>query len=181
VELEPRSSERQVREADRFDELFRGQEERIARLCRRLLGPDAGREAVQEVFLRARRGFDGYDPGRPFGPWVLAVASHHCTDQLRRASRETRIFDPGDLEEGELPGPGPSPLRLALASERREQLLAAIDELPARYRLPLMLRYFEELDYDGIADTLQLTRSQVGTLLFRAKRRLRARLVEETP
>ena len=181
MELEPRSSERQIREPDRFDELFRGQEDRIARLCRRLLGPDAGREAVQEVFLRARRGFDGYDPERPFGAWVLAVASHHCTDQLRRASRETRIFEPGELEAGELHEPGPSPLRLALAAERRKQLLAAIDDLPARYRLPLVLRYFEELDYDGIADTLQLTRNQVGTLLFRAKRRLRARLVEDTP
>ena len=177
----PKAPEREIRTADRFDELFRAHEARIDGLCRRLLGPDAGREAVQEVFLRARRGFDGYDPARPFAPWVLAVASHHCTDQLRRASRETQIFDARDLDAGDLLAPGPSPLRHALAAERREQVLAAIDGLPIKYRLPLVLRYFEELDYDAIADVLDVTRGQVGTLLFRARRRLRARLAEDSP
>lgn len=173
-------SEREIRAADRFDELFRAHEERIAGLCGRLLGPEAGPEAVQEVFLRARRGFEGYDPARPFAAWVLSVASHHCTDQLRRASRETRIFDARDLDGDDLLAPGPSPLRHALATERREQVLAAIDALPLKYRLPLVLRYFEELDYDAIADTLDVTRGQVGTLLFRAKRRLRAGLAEDS-
>ncbi len=172
--------EREIRPADRFDELYRAHEPKIARLCGRLLGADDGREAVQEVFLRARRGFESYDPARPFAAWVLAVASHHCIDQLRRASRETQIFDARDLDPGDLLSPGPSPLRHALAAERREQTREAIDGLPLKYRLPLLLRYFEELDYDTIADTLDVTRGQVGTLLFRAKRRLRARLAEES-
>ena len=51
-----------------------------------------------------------------------------------------------------------------------------IDALPLHFRLPLVLRYFHELDYEGIADVLNLGRSQVGTLLFRAKRRLRLEL-----
>lgn len=178
---EPKAPEREIRTADRFDELFRSHEARIERLCRRLLGADAGRDAVQEVFLRARRGFAGYDPARPFAAWVLAVASHHCTDQLRRASRETQIFDARDLDSGDLLAPGPSPLRHALAVERRERVLEAIDSLPLKYRLPLVLRYFEELDYDAIADVLDVTRGQVGTLLFRARRRLRARLAEDSP
>jgi RNA polymerase sigma-70 factor (ECF subfamily) len=60
-------------------------------------------------------------------------------------------------------------------------VLEAIDGLPLKYRVPLVLRYFEELDYEAIADTLDVTRGQVGTLLFRAKRRLRARLEAESP
>jgi RNA polymerase sigma-70 factor (ECF subfamily) len=60
-------------------------------------------------------------------------------------------------------------------------VLEAIDALPLRYRLPLVLRYFHELDYEGIADVLNLSRGQVGTLLFRAKRRLRQELSGGSP
>jgi len=173
--------EHEIREADRFDQLFRAHETQVAGRCRRLLGPEAARDAVQDVFLRARRSFESYDPDRPFAAWVLTVASHHCIDQLRRLSRETQIFEARDLDAGDLMEPGPTPLRHALLAERRGRVLDAIDHLPLRYRLPLVLRYFEELDYDAIADTLDVTRGQVGTLLFRAKRRLRVRLVEESP
>jgi RNA polymerase sigma-70 factor (ECF subfamily) len=60
-------------------------------------------------------------------------------------------------------------------------VLEAIDALPLHYRLPLVLRYFHELDYEGIAEVLNLSRSQVGTLLFRAKRRLRLELSGGSP
>ncbi|MGI9590631.1 MAG: RNA polymerase sigma factor [Myxococcota bacterium] len=177
---ERRSSEPEIREADRFDQLFRTHERQVAGRCRRILGAEAGRDAVQEVFLRARRSFDSYQPDRPFAAWLLTVASHHCIDQLRRTSRETRLFEARDLDPGDLLEPGPTPLRHALLAERRDQLLEAVESLPLKYRLPLVLRYFEELDYDAIADTLDVTRGQVGTLLFRAKRRLRARLAEDS-
>jgi RNA polymerase sigma-70 factor (ECF subfamily) len=49
----------------------------------------------------------------------------------------------------------------------------AISELPLKYRLPLVLRYFSELDYAAIAEVLGVTRGQVGSLLFRARCLLR--------
>ena len=59
--------------------------------------------------------------------------------------------------------------------------MAELDGLPSRYRAPLALRYFAELSYDEIADILGVTRGQVGTLLFRAKARLRTRLAGGRP
>lgn len=156
-----------------FEARFREHEADVLRLCRRLLGHEAARDASHEVFLRGRRGFDGWDPERPFRTWLLAVASHYCVDQLRRRSRETRIFDASDLSGDDLAGPGPSPLRAALAAETRAEVLAALDALPRKYRVPLVLRYYEELDYDAIGDVLDVGRGQVGSLLFRAKRQLR--------
>jgi len=58
----------------------------------------------------------------------------------------------------------------------RAAVLAAIDALPLKYRSPLVLRHFADLDYDAIGGLLGISRNQVGTLLFRAKRRLRADL-----
>ena len=60
-------------------------------------------------------------------------------------------------------------------------MLAAVEALPDRYRAPLVLRYYAELDYDGIAGILGVTRNQVATLLFRAKRKLRSALSGEGP
>jgi RNA polymerase sigma-70 factor (ECF subfamily) len=165
-----------------FDALFRAHASDVTRVCRRMLDSEAtAQDAAQEVFLRARRGFASYDPERPFRSWLLGIAGHYCIDQLRRRSREARLFEAGDLDAADPSDPGASPLSRALAAERRSQVLEAIDALPLHYRLPLVLRYFHELDYGGIADILNLNRSQVGTLLFRAKRRLRLELSGGSP
>ena len=163
-----------------FEARYRPHATEVARLCRRMLGSAVTSEdAAADVFLRARRGFESYDSDQPFRRWLLAVAGNHCIDQIRRRSREARLFDPRDLDAQDLVDTGPSPLRRALASERRSQLLEAIDGLPLKYRLPLVLRYFQDLDYQAIAEALDVTRSQVATLLFRAKRQLRQRLAED--
>ncbi len=162
-----------------FGELFATLEKDVARVCHRMLGGGpAAEDASGEVFLRARRSFESYDPDRPFRPWLLSIASHHCIDQLRRRSTEARLFEASDLESGDLAEPGPSPLARLVRSQDRAALLRAIEALPDKFRLPLLLRYWSELDYPAIADTLGVSPNQVGTLLFRAKRRLRERFAE---
>jgi RNA polymerase sigma factor (sigma-70 family) len=67
-----------------------------------------------------------------------------------------------------------------LVQTRRQSVVrAAIDHLPDRYRAPLVLRYFADLDYDAIGEELGLTRPQVASALFRAKQLLRGRLRSE--
>jgi RNA polymerase sigma-70 factor (ECF subfamily) len=162
-----------------FGELFAHFDADVARLCRRLLGDvSAAEDAKSEVFLRAQRSFASYDPGQPFRRWLLSIAGHHCTDQLRRRRTEARIFDPGELEQEALPSNAPSPLRQLLSAEQRDRLLAAIEALPPKYRLPLVLRYQAELDYTAIGEILELPRDRVGTLLFRGKARLRKDLAD---
>ena len=164
-------------DAAAFGELYRSYERDVARLCQRMLGAGAAAEdAGSEIFLRARRGFDGYDPKRPFRTWLLSVAGHYCIDQLRRQRTEARLFDASDLEAGDLAAPAPSPLQYLMRREERDAVLAAIEELPFKWRLPLVLRHFGELDYGAIGEILGLEKGQVGTLLFRARRRLREHL-----
>jgi len=165
---------------DAFGRLYEAYGADVARLCKRLLGGGAEAEdACSETFLRAHGALERYDPAQAFRPWLLAVAAHHCIDRLRRRAREGRLFAEGDLDP---PAPGdgaPEPLRAALDAEARRRLLAAIDALPDRDRAPLVLRYFAELSYDAIGEALGVGRAQVGTLLYRAKARLRARVREE--
>ncbi len=158
-----------------FAELFRAYERDVGRLCGRMLGADA-EDARSEIFLRARRGISSYDPERSFRTWLLSIAGHYCIDQLRRQQTEARLFDASDLQAGDLAGAGPSPLQYLVRREERVALLAAIEALPFKWRLPLVLRHFGELDYGAIAEILGVERGQVGTLLFRARRRLREHL-----
>ena len=165
-----------------FGELFRSYERDVARLCGRMLGPGAAAEdARSEVFLRARRGLDGYDPKRPFRTWLLSIAGHYCIDQLRRQQTESRLFDAGDFEAGDLAAPGPSPLQHLVRREERDAVLSAVEALPFKWRLPLVLRHFADLDYGAIGEILGVERGQVGTLLFRARRRLRECLAGSLP
>jgi RNA polymerase sigma-70 factor (ECF subfamily) len=164
-------------DSEAFGAVFRAYGPDVHRLCRRILGAeDAAEDAAGETFLRAQERLHTYDERRPFRAWLLGIAAHHCIDLLRRRSAEKRIFEDRGIDPTDLADRGSSPLREVLRAEERAAVLAAIDALPAKYRLPLVLRHFAELDYDGIGGLLGISRNQVGTLLFRAKRRLRADL-----
>lgn len=170
---------RMSRDPDTAGEAFRAHERDVRRLCRRLLGDDAAAaDALGETFLRAQAGGASYDPERPVRSWLLGIAANHCVDVLRRRSTEKRLFDDAGSDPEDLADGGPSPLQRMVQAEQRAALLAAIDGLPPKYRLPLVLRHFADLDYDAIGALLEVSRNQVGTLLFRAKRRLRAALLD---
>jgi len=176
--IRPALKRAQLGERKAFGELFEHFDADVTRLCRRLLGDlSAAEDAKSEVFLRAQRSLASYDSGQPFRRWLLSIAGHFCTDQLRRRRTEARIFDPGELEDENLPSNAPSPLRQLLSAEQRRRVLSAVDALPPKYRLPLVLRYQAELDYAAIAVILEVPRERIGTLLFRGKARLRKDLI----
>ncbi len=161
-------------DGEAFASLFREYDRDVRRVCRRMLGDSQSVEdAVSEVFLRARRALGGFESHRPFRPWLKAIAGHYCIDQLRRRTSEARVFSGSEPQESDLESPGPSPLGRLVLAEQRQALGRAIESLPLRYRLPLLLRYFDDMDYEAIAKSIGVTRNQVGTLLFRAKRLLR--------
>ena len=160
-----------------FAEIYRLFHRRVYGLCRRLLGSVEGaQDAASEVFLRVQREMNSYDAARPFPAWLLSIASHHCLDQLRRRHLERRLFEVEEREEPIHAAPGPGALDGLLLRERREAVLAAVEALPERYRVPLALRYERDLCYDEIAAELGLNRNHVATLLFRAKQELRRAL-----
>jgi RNA polymerase sigma-70 factor (ECF subfamily) len=174
----------QARKGDEasFGELFEAFRDDVLRLCERLLGSRADAEdAAHDTFLRARRGLDGYDVARRFRPWLLAIASHHALDRIRRRDTERRIFECAQVTEAELASPAPSPLQGELDASRSRRVRGAIDALPDRYRAPLVLRYYADLDHDAIAELLGVSKAQVATLLFRGRRRLREVLAGDAP
>ena len=161
-----------------FAELFASHREDLGHLCRRMLDDSASVEdALSEIFMRAHRALPTYDAERPFKPWLRTLAANHCIDQLRRRKTERRLFPASESEAELAADDSPGALRTITRREEQSEVLAALDALPDKYRIPLVLRFYRELDYDGIAAILGVSRGQVGTLLFRAKKRLRVELL----
>ena len=164
-----------------FAALFRTYRGDVQRLCQRMLGdPQLAEDAVNEVFLRAHRALDSFELDRPFLPWLKAIAGRYCIDQLRRRASEERVFSGHEPQESDLESPALSPLGRLVATEQKEVVSRAIEALPLRYRLPLMLRYYNDMDYEAIGQSIGVTKNQVGSLLFRAKRLLRQEVEART-
>lgn len=127
-------------------------------------------DAVQEVFLRAYRRLDTYDPGRRFVTWLLTIGSNYCIDRLRRRRMSWLTLDDVAfwLTSGEA-----GPERRALESERQRHVQRALQQLPESYRSVTVLRYWQDLSYLEIAGALSLTEATVKTRLHRARKMLR--------
>jgi RNA polymerase sigma-70 factor, ECF subfamily len=162
---------------DQFADIYKTHYRRVFSLCRYLLNSfDAAEDATHEVFLRAHRKLATYDPALPFSSWLLGIASNHCIDILRRRTTEKRIFDIDAAETIEPPAPNRTPLGELIAAERGHDVRNALSQLAEKYRVPLVLAYYNEMSYDEIAAALGLARNHVATLIFRGKQQLREKL-----
>ena len=162
-----------------FEELYRTHYRRVFGLCRKLLGTsDQAEDATQEVFVRAHRAFRSYDREQAFSGWILKIAGNFCADVLRRRTKERQLFGAEPVEEQEIESDRPTAVGELIAAEQAEKVRGAIDSLPEKYRLPLVLAYYSDSSYDAIATTLGVSRNHVGVLILRGKQQLRRVLSE---
>jgi RNA polymerase sigma-70 factor (ECF subfamily) len=142
----------------------------VYNLAYRMLGNAAEAEdAAQETFLRAYTRLNTYDSGRKFSSWLLAIASHHCIDRLRR-----RRFA---LSLDELPpwrwlSGSSRPEEVVIRGEERDEVRRLLAQLPPHYRAAVILRYWYDLSYQEIAEAMETTESAVKSTLYRARRML---------
>jgi RNA polymerase sigma-70 factor (ECF subfamily) len=132
---------------------------------------------VQEAWLRAWKSRQGLDPGRPFFPWLAAVAINVGRDAWRRW-QPLDFADVGD-EVDEVPQVGPSAEAKVEADEARQKLAALIEGLRPEWRVVIALRYDGGLEYSEISSVLGIPLNTVRTHLRRAKAALRTRLEDD--
>ena len=167
-------------EVEAFAPLVAGHEQRLLRLCERLLGDiEEARDAAQEVFLKAFRKAGSYRPRGQVYTWLYRIAVNHCLNLLRRR-RVVRFIRLGEgAEDEEAPPLEPADRRAGpeaeLAARRRWRAARrAIERLPPGQRAVLVLVRFEELSYREAAAVLGITEGAVESRLVRAMRRLEA-------
>lgn len=133
-------------------------------------------DAAQEAFLSALDRIETYDRSRPFGPWLMRIASNAAIDLLRR--RAVRSAEPLDER---LAAPARSPAQDAEAADIRERLRAALARLPERQRVALTLFDVEGYPHAAIAEILGIPEGTVRSDVFHARRALRNMLQLDDP
>ncbi|WP_199750139.1 sigma-70 family RNA polymerase sigma factor [Amycolatopsis sp. WAC 04169] len=156
--------------------------------CYRMVGSyDDAEDLVQETFLRAWRGREGFEGRSSFRAWLYRIATNTCLDFLRRNKRVPRPYDPlPDVEQGEppqfLPWLQPFPDDSAEIAETRETMelvfLAAIQHLPPKQRAVVILNDVLGWTAAETADLLETSVASVTSALQRARPTLRERLPE---
>jgi RNA polymerase sigma-70 factor (ECF subfamily) len=165
-----------------FSQLVEAYQRPVFNLCYRMLGDAAEAEdAAQETFIRAYTRLASYDPNRKFSSWILAIASHYCIDRLRQRRMSLVAWD--DLPTGSwLSDMQPKPEEVVLHHETQRQVRELLNELPPDYRAVVALRYWHELSYEEIAETLHTTVPAIKSRLFRARQMMVSRVeIGQTP
>ena len=160
--------------ADAWGQLYRQYAPAIFRFCRRTLpSHEDAEDATTEIFMKVRQKIAQYDASRPFSAWLYKVATNHCWDMLRRRRVRQDLETGVELESLPLEHPDPSQLERLVSQGTSQQVRGALERLPSRARMALVLRYYSDMSYDDIADALGVRRPFVGVLLLRARHQLR--------
>jgi len=165
-------------DGDAFGPLVERHQDRLVRLCERLLGDaEEARDAAQEVFVKAFRHAGRAQPRGRLFTWLYRIAVNHCLNRMRRRpiARFFSLSAPGEEESApafDPPTEAPSPERALAERERWRATRRAIDALPESQRTVLLLAKFEGLAYREIAEVLGISLGAVESRLVRAMRRL---------
>lgn len=156
----------------RVVELYQG---RVFGLVRRLVGSESVAEDItQEAFVRAYVSIGRFDCERPFLPWIFRIAVNLARNWFKAAARREV---PWELENSLLPQDQVRPLDERLDVSR--SLERALLELAPKYRVPLVLKHVEGLDYRQIKEVLGVPVTALKMRVSRARAKLRELLAEE--
>ncbi|MDL2206999.1 sigma-70 family RNA polymerase sigma factor [Eubacteriales bacterium OttesenSCG-928-N13] len=132
-------------------------------------------DLVSTVFLRAIDKHAQFDSNRgSLSGWIIGIARNVVIDYYRMRDRN-QMTDIAAIEHS-LPSDENMPERIVVQNEEHRALITALSELPERERQIIALKFGAELSNREIARQLGLSISNVGVLLFRCLRRLKARL-----
>jgi RNA polymerase sigma-70 factor (ECF subfamily) len=144
-----------------------------ARTAYVITGSDAdAEEAAQEGFVKAYYALDRFHAGAPFRPWLLRIVANEAINRRKAAGRRPTVELSVALDRPS-PDTALSPEGAALASERRETVLAALRRMGEEDRLVIAYRYFFDLSEAEMAEALGVARGTVKSRLSRALARLR--------
>lgn len=143
-------------------------------------------DLVQDTFVKAWKGYDGYEPGRPFLNWLLRIMQRAYLDcrrrdnPIRKADSLNSMMSPSDGEMHEIQVVDER-INLQGDLEKQEfsaEVHAALNELPTVYRDAIVMCDLEQLSYSEIADSQKTTIGTVRSRIHRGRRLLRDIMVK---
>ncbi len=176
------------KESHSFENIYEQYADRVLNLVFRLTGDEeTARDMTQEIFVKIYRNLNRFEGKSHIYTWIYRIAVNHISNFLKRERRFKWInmmdrsitdFVHEDQVESSFQGwtSCPAPDRQLEGEERTRIVLSAIQSLPVKYRVPLVLHHYDEMSYKDIATALDLSISAVESRIHRAKKKLIKRL-----
>lgn len=127
-------------------------------------------DIAQDAFIRAYQKLHLYDMSKRFSTWLFTITANLAKNRLRRERVLAPLKDTIPLLGGE------DPADAADRDARRSLIHEALESLDEKYRTPLVLRFYGELDYREVADALGVAEGTIKTRIHRGKKALKDRL-----
>ena len=160
-----------------FEILVERYQKQVFALAYRLGGDyDEAKDMAQEAFVRIYQELARFDANRSFFPWMYRVAHNTCVNLLHKRPKESVPLDAVyDLAASDT-STERSPIAHYEQVEINDTINGALQQLPENYRLPLIMKYLEDMSYQEIAEQLELPVSTIETRLFRGRKMLKKAL-----
>lgn len=127
----------------------------------------------QEAFVRAFRHIKDVKPGRKFFPWFYQILKNLCVSHLRkRRYRQASSLNGEDCPEVASTNDCFSPEEVAKRNEMKAQVWQAIGKLDEKHREVIILRHFQNMSYENIAEALFCNKGTVTSRLYYARKKL---------
>jgi RNA polymerase sigma-70 factor (ECF subfamily) len=154
-----------------FEQIVLRHQSAAWRVAWRYIGDaDEAEDMVQEAFLRVLDAAERYRPTAAFRTYFYRILTRLCMDHARKKRPILTDSLPETL------APGPTQAEQVERQERELAVRQGLEALPPRYRLAIVMRYFEGLSGAEIAGALQTTPKAVERMLARARKKLARRL-----
>lgn len=158
---------------DAFRSLLKRHKEKVRNLIYITVGkPDDVDDIAQEVFITVFRKLDTFRYESQFSTWLYRITINKCRDHIRK-NKVKNFFTPITSDDSrDIAEPSP----VDPTFEVQEIVRKCVAKLPEKYRIPLILRDFEGMNYQEIAETLKTEVGTIKSRIFRAREALKEML-----
>ena len=158
-----------------FDLLVIKYQHKIIQLVNRYVkDPSEAQDVAQEAFLKAYRALGNFRGDSAFYTWLYRIAINTAKNYLVSRSRRSSDYQV-DIQDAEVLENAPqlqgmeTPERLLLNQEIVDTIKTAIEKLPEEMRTAIMMREFDGMSYEEIAEAMDCPVGTVRSRLFRAR------------
>lgn len=167
-----------------FEQLVEKYKQPIVSLMFRMLHDlSEAEDLAQIVFVRVHQSASRYEVSAKFSTWIFTIARHVCLNEIRRRSRHPAESIESSLPDTDEPATRQfedhktfTPPEAFLQNELEAKIQEALDQLPEKQRLAVLLCRQDDLSYEEIARVLGLSLSATKSLIHRARETLKLRL-----
>jgi RNA polymerase sigma-70 factor (ECF subfamily) len=151
----------------------------IGTVARMLNNVEDAHDVAQQVFVRVWRSAPRYEPSAKFTTWLFTIMRNLVFNEMRRRGRKREVSMDERQQEHHVEPATPArthPDTVVAQSELEGAIDRAIQSLPEKQRLAVLLRRDVDMPYEEICEVLGMSLSAVKSLLFRARNDLKERL-----